>query len=75
MTKLLTLSPNDVIRMPAYDTQALGHKRVWQVLGVHLGGANQAGTYELVPLDILEHERIHVPCIMLKTHPNLETCN
>lgn len=61
----------DVIRMPHYY-YSTNRKRVWRVTGEHLGAIEQEGTYSLVPLDILENEPIHVPCIILETHPDVE---
>lgn len=40
--------------------------------GVHLGGEWQEGTYHLVPVDVHDNETIHVPCIILETHPSIE---
>ena len=62
--------PGDTIRMPHYETS--GGFRVWKVVGVHLGGQDQEGTYELITLDALENEKIHVPCIMLELHPLIQ---
>ncbi len=60
----------DIIRMPNFGTS--GGFRVWVIHGVHLGGMYQEGTYHLVPLDVSENECIHVPCIILETHPRIE---
>lgn len=60
----------DTIRMPHYETS--GGFRVWQVQGVHLGGTFQEGTYRLMPVDVHDNEPIHVPCIILETHPEIE---
>ena len=60
----------DTLRMKHYPT-ATGF-RVWKVVGQHLGGEGQEGTYALTPLDVSENEPIHVPCIMLEMHPNVE---
>lgn len=60
----------DTIRMPHYETS--GGFRVWIVRSVHLGGDYQEGTYHLMPLDVHKNESIHVPCIMLETHPSIE---
>lgn len=57
----------DVLRMQHYPT--CGGFRCWKVIGVHLGGIKQEGTYELLPLDVTGNERIQVPCLMLETHP------
>lgn len=62
--------PGDTLRMPHYETS--GGFRVWQVQGVHLGATYQESTYHLIPLEIHEHEKIHVPCIILETHPEIE---
>ena len=62
--------PGDTIRMPHYETA--GGFRVWNVQGVHLGGEWQEGTYQLVPVDVHDNEPIHVPCIILETHPGIE---
>lgn len=61
---------DDTIRIPHYKTT--GGFRVWKVHGVHLGGTYQEGTYRLVPLDVKDNETIHVPCIILETHPGIE---
>ena len=60
----------DTIRMPHYDTS--GGFRVWSIEGVHLGGTYQEGTYHLKCLDVHDNEEIHVPCIILETHPEIE---
>lgn len=57
----------DVLRLPGYG----GGFRVWRVVGVHLGGKCQEGTYALEPLDWYANETIHVPCIILETHREL----
>lgn len=62
----------DIIRLPHYPTVPKGRRRVWQVRGVHLGATEQEGTYALKPLDVSENEPIHVPCLMLETHPQVE---
>jgi hypothetical protein len=62
--------PGDTIRMPHYETT--GGYRVWAVQGVHLGGEWQEGTYHLRPVDVHDNETIHVPCIILETHPAIE---
>lgn len=63
----------DVIRMPHYDTAGgPSLNRVWKVHGVHLGATHQEGTYHLVPLDYEKNEPIHVPCVMLESHPFVE---
>lgn len=62
----------DIIRLPHYPTVAKGRRRVWQVRGVHLGAAGQESIYALKPLDVSENEPIHVPCLMLETHPEVE---
>jgi hypothetical protein len=68
-----TFTVGDVIRMPHYDTAGGPHrKRVWKVVGQHLGATWQEGTYALRPLDYLHNEAIHVPCVMLETHPKIE---
>jgi hypothetical protein len=59
----------DVIRMPHYPT--CGGFRCWKVIGEHLGGVKQEGTYELLPLDVVGNEAVHVPCLMLETHPEI----
>ena len=63
-------SVGDTVRMPHYE--ATGGYRVWHVVGVHLGGTFQEGTYHLRCVDIHENEVIHVPCIILDTHPEIE---
>lgn len=63
-------SVGDTLRMPHYETA--GGFRVWKVVGVHLGGEKQEGTYHLRPLDIKDNAEIHVPCIVLETHPEIE---
>lgn len=60
----------DTIRLPHYETT--GGFRVWNVLGVHLGGEFQEGTHHLQCLDIVGNATIHVPCIILETHPEIE---
>ena len=60
----------DTLRMPHYETA--GGFRVWKVEGIHLGGENQEGTYHLKPVDMKENSEIHVPCIILETHPEVE---
>lgn len=59
----------DVIRMPNYKTA--GGFRCWKVVGQHLGGEKQEGTYELYPLDVLCNENVQVPCLILETHPGV----
>lgn len=66
-----SFSPGDVIRMPHYAT-CPNQWRVWYVSGVHLGGSGQEGTYELLPVDVMPNEPVHVPCIMLETHMLIE---
>lgn len=68
--KTASFKVGDIIRMPHYETS--GGFRVWAVHGVHLGGTYQESTYRLTPLDVTENEMIHVPCIMLETHPSVE---
>lgn len=63
-------SVGEVIRIPHYETA--GGFRVWKVVGVHLGGEKQEGTYHLRPLDVKDNAEIHVPCIVLETHPEIE---
>lgn len=63
-------SVGETLRMPHYETA--GGFRVWKVVGVHLGGEKQEGTYHLRPLDIKDNAEIHVPCIVLETHPEIE---
>lgn len=65
------LSPGEVVRLPHYDT-CPNQWRVYLVVGVHLGGLNQEGTYSLRCCEILENETIHVPCVMLETHPAIQ---
>lgn len=60
----------DTLRMPHYETA--GGFRVWMVEGVHLGGEKQEGTYHLKTVDMKENSEIHVPCIILETHPEIE---
>jgi hypothetical protein len=62
--------PGDTLRMPHYATS--GGYRVWVVQGVHLGGEKQEGTYHLKAVDIKDGAEIHVPCIILETHPEIE---
>lgn len=63
----------DTVRMPHYDLAGgPDRKRVWKVVGVHLGATHQEGTYAMVPLDYVENEAIHVPTIILETHPLVE---
>lgn len=62
----------DTIRMPHYGTVGKGAYRVWNITGVHLGATHQESTYALVPVDIEANEPIHVPCLMLETHPEVE---
>lgn len=70
MAKKVSFKVGDVLRLPHYETS--GGFRVWQVVGVHLGGTYQEGSYRLIPLDVHDNESLHVPCIMLETHPALE---
>lgn len=65
-----TFDVGDTLRMPHYETA--GGFRVWAVEGVHLGGEKQEGTYHLKTVDIKENSEIHVPCIILETHPEVE---
>lgn len=65
-----TFDVGDTIRMPHYETA--GGFRVWKVEGVHLGGEKQEGTYHLKPVDMKENSEIHIPCIILETHPEIE---
>lgn len=67
-----SFNPGDIVRMPHYETVGVGRFRVWVVEGVNLGGVNQEGTYQLRALDVLDNCPIHVPCIMLETHPLVE---
>lgn len=60
----------DTLRMKHYPTA--GGYRVWKVYGVHLGATRQEGTYHLIPVDVSDNEAIHVPCLMLETHPGIE---
>ncbi len=60
----------DALRMNNYPTA--GGFRVWKVTGQHLGATHQESTYALKPLDVSENEPIHVPCLMLETHPGVE---
>lgn len=63
-------SPGDVIQMPHYQTAGGPIRtRAWKITGVHLGGENQEGTYQMIPLDYCENQPIHVPCVMLDQHP------
>lgn len=64
-----TFQPGDVIRMQHYP--ACGGFRCWKVIGVHLGGVKQESTYALLPLDVTGNAEVHVPCIMLETHPRV----
>ena len=68
--KTQKLAVHDVIRMPNYETA--GGFRLWRVTGQHLGGTDQEGTYSLEPLDQLANETIHIPCVMLESHPLVE---
>lgn len=65
-----TYTVGDVIRMKHYPTA--GGFRVWKVIGVHIGGTRQEGTYALKPLDVTANEPINVPCLMLETHSGVE---
>jgi hypothetical protein len=65
-----SFSTGDTLRMPHYETA--GGYRVWKVEGVHLGGEKQEGTYHLKTVDIKDNAEIHVPCIILETHPSIE---
>ena len=69
MNELQRFAVGDVIRMPNYPT--CGGFRCWKVVGEHLGGEAQEGTYELVPLDVWDNKPVQVPCVMLETHPGL----
>jgi len=69
------LTVGDVIRLPHYELAGgPERKRVWRVVGVHLGATYQEGTYELVPLDYSPNKQIQVPCIMLDSHISYERC-
>jgi hypothetical protein len=61
----------DTVRIPHYET-VKGSFRVWKIVGCHLGATHQEGTYAMLPLDISDNEPIHVPCIILETHPSIE---
>jgi hypothetical protein len=65
-----TFNVGNTLRMPHYETA--GGFRVWVVEGVHLGGEKQEGTYHLKTVDMKENSEIHVPCIILETHPEVE---
>jgi hypothetical protein len=65
-----TFKPGDTLRMSHYATA--GGFRVWTVQGVHLGGEKQEGTYHLRVVDMKDNAEIHVPCIILETHPEIE---
>jgi len=65
-----SFSVGDLLRMPHYATA--GGFRVWVVEGVHLGGEKQEGTYHLRVVDMKDNAEIHVPCIILETHPEIE---
>lgn len=68
-----TFNVGDVIRMPNYPTAGgPTTKRVWKIIGVHLGGTGQEGTYAMRPVDYSVNEPIHVPCIILESHPMIE---
>jgi hypothetical protein len=69
MTKMQQFTVGDVIRMEHYAT--CGGYRCWKIVGMHLGGEKQEGTYELEPLDVYGNELIHVPCLMLESHPGI----
>lgn len=64
------LRVGDTLSMPHYEMA--GGFRVWTVKGVHLGGDKQEGTYHLKTVDMRENSEIHVPCIILETHPEIE---
>lgn len=64
------ISVGEVVRLQHYPTME-GRFRVYMVVSVVLGGANQESTYELRTCDYLENETIHVPCIILDTHPGV----
>ena len=65
-------SVGDIMSLPHFDTMPIGRRRVWQVVGVHLGATEQEGTYQLEPLDVSPNEVIHVPCIILETHAKIK---
>lgn len=65
-----TFKPGDVLRMPHYAT--VGGFRVWVVQGVHLGAEKQESTYQLKAIDMKDNAEIHIPCIILETHPEIE---
>jgi len=65
-----SFSVGDVLRMPHYATA--GGFRVWAVEGVHLGAEKQEDTYHLKAVDIKDNAKIHVPCIILETHLEIE---
>ena len=64
-------SVGDVIRHENYETVG-GGWRVWKVVGVYLGGAKQEGTYELLPLDLMENKPIQVPTVILDMSTSVE---
>jgi len=62
----------DTIRMPHYSTKP-NEFRVWKICGHYLGCLGQEGVYWLKEIDLKENgNAIHVPCIMLETHPLIE---
>lgn len=62
----------DTIRHPHYETVGKGAFRVWKITGVHLGATHQEGTYAMIPLEVEANEPIHVPCLLLESHPGIE---
>jgi len=60
----------DVTTIPNHET-VKGY-RIWRVEGIHLGGVEQESTYHLRSVDWDDNAEIHVPCIILETHPNIE---
>jgi len=73
MNKDRSFSVGDVLRMRHYATA--GGFRVWVVEGVYLGAEKQEDTYHLRAVDIDDNAEIHVPCIILETHTEIEVVN
>jgi hypothetical protein len=60
--------------MPHYGTMP-GRYRLWLINSHHLGGTGEESSYELRSLDINDNIELHVPCIILQTHPDITKVN
>lgn len=68
-----SFSVGDVVRMPNYELA--GGYRAWVVVGCHLGASKQESTYQLKVIDMSENKIIHVPCLIMETHSQIEVVN